>query len=476
MEIGIARRLLRLVCFAGVLGAVTVTVATAAVSWGTAIEVPGSAALNLGGGAQTNAVSCPSVGNCTAGGFYQPGSGPLVAFVADERGGVWSDAIKVPGTAALDGRGGNGGVNSLSCASVGNCATGGGYYDDSGTQAWVADEHGGAWGDAIEVPGTAALNQGHEAFVISVSCGGPGACVAGGVYKKDAGHFEAFVADERGGTWGNAIEVPGTAALNPGWSAAVESVSCVSAGNCAAGGELVDSSGREQPFVVNERGGVWGKAVRVPGMAALNIGGFAYVDSVSCARAGTCAAVGIYTDGSSNTHAFVVDEQGWAWDHASALPGKAAFTRSRLSYLISVSCVRPRFCAAGGDYRDGSGDLQAFVANERGGVWGNAHEVPGTAALNVGGTAIVTTVSCSSAANCAAGGYYSDAVNSTQAFLVSEAAGVWGDATEVPGTDALDTRGGGYLSSISCPKGATTCGTGGFYLDDTGLQAFVTTP
>ena len=65
-------------------------------------------------------------------------------------------------------------------------------------------------------------------------------------------------------------------------------------------------------------------------------------------------------------------------------------------------------CAAGGSYMDGSGDDQAFVVSETNGVWGNAVEVPGTAALNSGGHAVVYSVSCGAAGDCAAGGSYLD--------------------------------------------------------------------
>ncbi len=37
-------------------------------------------------------------------------------------------------------------------------------------------------------------------------------------------------------TWGKAEKVPGTAALNQGGDAQVRSVSCAAAGNCSAGG------------------------------------------------------------------------------------------------------------------------------------------------------------------------------------------------------------------------------------------------
>src|SRR5205823_13799586 len=72
------------------------------------------------------------------------------------------------------------------------------------------------WGTAREVPGTAALNQGGEAEVISVSCAAAGNCSAGGDYKDTSGNFQAFVVNPVNGTWHTALEVPGTAALNRG--------------------------------------------------------------------------------------------------------------------------------------------------------------------------------------------------------------------------------------------------------------------
>ena len=50
-------------------------------TWGTAIEVPGSGALNAGGAAAARWVSCPSAGNCAVGGSYRDGSGHFQAFV-----------------------------------------------------------------------------------------------------------------------------------------------------------------------------------------------------------------------------------------------------------------------------------------------------------------------------------------------------------------------------------------------------------
>ncbi len=164
----------------------------------------------------------------------------------------------------------------------------------------MVSERNGVWGQAIEVPGLAALNKGGPASVRSVSCGSAGNCAAGGCYRHRPAHDQGFVVGEQNGVWGQAIEVPGLAALAKGGQAVVSSVSCASAGNCAAGGGYDDSDGHEQGFVASETNGVWGQAIEVPGLAALNKGGSAGVGSVSCASAGNCAAGGSYLGGSGH--------------------------------------------------------------------------------------------------------------------------------------------------------------------------------
>jgi Bacterial Ig-like domain (group 3) len=454
------------------------TATAAGVTWGTAEEVPGTAALNTGGTAAVMSVSCASAGNCAAGGSYRDLSSHFQAFVVGETGGAWGTAEEVPGSAALNADG-DAEVMSVSCASAGNCVAGG-YYRDSPyhIQAFVVGETGGAWGTAREVPGSAALNTGHYAEVISVSCASAGNCVAGGFYTDSSSHIQAFVVGETGGTWGTAREVPGSAALNTGHFAEVISVSCASAGNCVAGGFYMDSpqSGtyHTQAFVVEETGGTWGTAREVPGSAALNAGGGAGVNSVSCASAGNCVAGGSYKDSSSHTQAFVVGETGGTWGTAQEVPGSAALNAGGSAGVNSVSCASAGNCAAGGSYTDSSSHQQVFVVGETGGAWGTAREVPGSAALNAGGSAGVNSVSCASAGNCAAGGFYTDGSRPfphNQAFVVGETGGTWGTAQEVPGSAALNTGGSAAVYSVSCAP-AGYCATGGYYLS-AGGQAFV---
>src|SRR5207248_8978955 len=155
---------------------------------------------------------------------------------------------------------------------------------------------------------TAALNNSGDAEVLSVSCATAGDCGAGGSYEDVSVHLQAFVVNKADGTWGTAIEVPGTAALNQGGSAWVASVSCAAAGECVAGGSYTDASGRIQAFVANEAHGAWASATALPGSEALNRGSSARITSVSCAAAGECVAGGSYTDASGHVQACVVSE------------------------------------------------------------------------------------------------------------------------------------------------------------------------
>src|SRR5262249_27908748 len=163
-----------------------------------------------------------------------------------------------------------------------------------------------------------------------------------------------------------------------GGSAAVSSISCTTAGSCAAGGAYTDGSNRGRLFVVNEKNGVWRKAVEVPGSAALDRGD-PDVSSISCATAGSFPAGGDYYGG-SNRQRFLVQETNGVGRRAVAVPGSAALRLGGSAAVRSVSCTTAGSCAAGGAYTDGSNHQQAFVVNEKNGVWRKAVEVPGSAA------------------------------------------------------------------------------------------------
>jgi len=131
-----------------------------------------------------------------------------------------------------------------------------------------------------------------------------------------------------------------------------------------------------------------------------------------------------------------------------------------------------------GGYTDSSGNGQAYVINQVSGIWGKAEEVPGTAALSSGGSAEIVAVSCASAGNCSAAGFYSVPCQGIQcadqqALVVSEVNGTWGNAEEIPNTATLNKGNFAGAGSVSCTSPGR-CLAGGFYsVSASNQQAFV---
>jgi hypothetical protein len=395
--------------------AIAVPAARAAVpaagTWGKAIAVPGLRALNTRGAAEVSSVSCASAGSCAAGGLYRDRHGQQ-GFVAVERHGRWGRATGVPGLAALN-QGGYADVSAVSCGSAGSCAAGGSYADADSHDfyGFVAVERDGVWGRAATVPA------GADGYVDSISCASAGNCLAGGadgaIYTAN---FNAFFVEERAGHWGHRRPVPGLRTLKH-IDSEISAVACPSTGNCAAGGDYDDPSGNLQVFVAVERNGTWGTAAGVPGLAALNMGGEADVNSVSCGSAGSCAAGGYYKDGGGRYQGFVAVERNGRWGTVIRVPGLAALNKRGDAKVNSVSCASAGSCAAGGYYTDRSRHRQGFVAVERNGRWGTATGVPGLAALNAGRSAEVGSLSCPSPGRCAAGGSFRGRSGRRQGFV-----------------------------------------------------------
>jgi hypothetical protein len=430
-----------LLCSAGVAAAAahpgsSARGASAGGTWGKREQVPGLTALSAGGFAETESVSCAAPGDCSAGGTYTDGLGVGQAFVVTQTNGTWGEAEEVPGTAALNKGGHDAQVFAVSCAAPGDCSAGG-FYEGRGFGAFVVSEVNGTWGRARAVTGL----RGEGARLSSVSCAAPGDCTAGGYYGVP-NKERSFVVTQTNGTWGTAEQVPGTAALNAGGVARVESVSCAAPGDCSAGG-IYEAHSSEQAFVVTQTDGTWGTAEEVPGTAVPNTGRWAQVSSVSCAAPGECSAGGYYSRRGGLEPGFVVDESHGVWGTAEQVTGLNA------QEVRSVSCAAPGECSAVGNF---------YVVAEKHGVWGTAEQVPGLAALNTGGLADIDTVSCAAPGDCSAGGFYTNP--SYQGFVVNQQHGVWGTAQEVRGTTETDGL-WGELTSISCAAPGQ-CSAGGY--------------
>ena len=305
-------------------------------------------------------LSCPAKGSCAAG-------DGLPLFAVSEAKGRWGRAIQFPTKAKFGGVG-------VTCTSAGNCLA---WFEK-----FVVTERNGKWGKPAAVPGLAALGTG--AGISSVTCSVAGDCAAAGSYTHGSDGTEVFVTSERGGRWGKAIEIPGFTVLNKEGDGSPSAVSCLSPGNCVVGGSYTVPAdfqgGSFQAFVASERNGRWGKAIEVPGIPAPSsaicepdsdrcVAG--QVLSLSCSLGGTtCVAGGWYdTKAINGSAAFVTTYKNGHWSNVMQFSGLAAPDDSQVS---SLSCTPSGKCAGGGSGRTtGPG----FLTFEKNGTWSPAQPV-----------------------------------------------------------------------------------------------------
>jgi hypothetical protein len=439
--------------------------------WGAVHGVRGAVALLAAEEAAVNAVSCSAPGECTAGGFFAGTSpdGNELGFVADERHGVWGAATQLP---PVDPATGESVVESVSCASPGNCAAAGkSSPDGSNEHTFVVSEAGGLWGMPQRLAGAGDFTDlgGSDALTVSCVRHQPGDCAAGGFFADLSGTEHAVVADESGGTWGRAIPLQADVVTRSGVSAStqVTSVSCASPGNCAAAVAFRPSTGFAQALVADETAGTWGPAHPIPGMISLSHGN-SEADAVSCPAAGSCAVTGKYTDDQGRQQVFAADEQSGTWGQPTPFPLSAASVDLPAPRL---SCGAPGDCAVAGTVADTGGGAHAMVAAEAGGAWILAARLSGVTAGS-GVNSLPGAVSCATAGDCTVVGSYTGG----HLFTAVEQGGAWQPARQLPGETALRAAGDRPfgLTAVSCATPGN-CAAGGSYTGPAGFEhAFVT--
>ncbi len=127
------------------------------------------------------AVSCPSAGSCSAAGSYYDNSTGLQGLLLTEAAASWATGVEaLPANPPSNGVPGPGFLNSVSCASPGNCGA-------LVTGENLLTESAGSWATGMEPSLPANAAAGSAGLLYSVSCGAAGNCSAVGQYGDNAG-------------------------------------------------------------------------------------------------------------------------------------------------------------------------------------------------------------------------------------------------------------------------------------------------
>ncbi len=339
---------------------------------------------------------------------------PLVAAAAPRSPAVrWQRSATATGVAS---------VTWLSCNSSTSCV--------ASHNAVIGTEVAGRWGPAAPIP-----NIPPDSTVAAMACPSPGNCTVGG---SDAG--QAYLLDQRDGTWGTAQLVAGTApytttdpeGLAASYTSSITAISCPTAATCSAAGNFTVALGPNGTltypgpgFATSEVGASWSAATFLSGIDA--------VTAIECASLQACTLSGyqssfqifVYYPIITNVAAVDTETSG-TWAPSTAIPGLSNLA-GKSGWIdnesTSLSCVSQGHCTVVGldEYAPdfdgnpislGNAKLYGFASREVAGSWETATELK---ALDKS-----PTVSCSSATQCVA-------IDAGDAYI--EYHGTWGVAS-----------------------------------------------
>lgn len=321
--------------------------------------------------ARFNSVSCVAPGTCVAVGGFTRAAGGYVAFTMASSGGSWSEGRPVEFAPNVEHATPSATLTSVSCVSVGNCTAVGYFRNQVGDdEAFTVTLSGGTWGQARRAefdstdPSVPSANP--SAQLYSVSCVSVGNCTAVGGFGPTTGRFQAFTVTQSGGVWGVARPAEFAAnTQNTFLFAQFDSVSCVSEGNCTAVGFFTNNAGGQEAIAMTSSAGSWGLAAPVVfgnGVQASTGNRAGRLYSVSCMSVGHCTAVGQVKNAVGDYEAFTVTSSNGVWGE-----GRTAVFESNVQHpnpeaqFRAVACTSVGNCVAGGNMKDPNGGYRAFT-------------------------------------------------------------------------------------------------------------------
>jgi hypothetical protein len=271
----------------------------------------------------------------------------------------------------------------------------------------------------------------------------------------------AVVPASAGTGFGRATEIspPANAAAEPGTG--LYAAACTGHGDCVAGGSYSDRAGQDEAMVVTQMKGRWGRAIEVVPPKGAADQPDAEVNGIACASQGNCVAVGYYNVKADYDQGFIVDQTRGRWGHAiqAELPLNA---RAEAAGLTTVTCTSAGNCEAGGYYFDRAGGLEATIVSEVRGRWRRGTELSMGHGFDADPGPTIGAIACARAGYCVAVGfYYISTVGppfSTAALGFIQARGKWYPGTKV--TPPSNADGNSGLSGVACAAGGACFAVG----------------
>lgn len=323
---------------------------------------------------------------------------------------------------------------STSCVSAAYCVSVGWVSEGTEANGWsgkfpLAETYSnGAWSPSVLPEPADASSNFYTAVLYSVSCASAGSCAAVGDYNSfdaanDSAYQSGLLENLAGGSWTDSA-APLPNGPNSGL-VNLNSVSCSDPATCVGIGTYSPSSGGPNVGLIYQlqNGGWTPQTVPVPAGSTEED-----LSAVSCPDDGACTAVGDWVDQSYLYHPLVMTLGAGAWALVT-VPGPADQNPNGGQLLLrGVDCPEVTTCVAGGSYYDTSNFGQPLFLEEQGGVW-TADKAPVPAGAPADPNAAVFGVYCPAAGSCSATGVYQPSPGTPAGMILTLTAGTWSAQT-----------------------------------------------
>ena len=328
------------------------------------------------------AITCASALDCWAVGYSDVGSG-YNTLIEHWNGSLWAIVSSPNNT------GDNNILYGVTCNSTSDCWAVGTYSDKNGLFQRTLTEHwnGNAW-NIVSSPNR-GLSSPPVDVLVGVACISASECWAAGSNDDRNGVGQTLVERWDGTLW-TIVDSP-----NPSGSNSFRTVVCASPSppeECWAVGETVTGVGRAQTLIEEWDGSAW-SIVSSP-----NSGNYNDLLGVTCASQGDCWAVGYYS-GATNNQTLTEHWNGISW----AIVSSPNTSTAQDNYLTAVACASASDCLAAGYHANGTSVFQTLTEQWDGNLWTIVSSPNPSGAQD----SELFGITCVSAAQCWAAGYYS---------------------------------------------------------------------
>jgi hypothetical protein len=422
-------------------------------SWGVAQAEEITLGTSFGSNGDLHSITCTSASYCVAVGS-DGNNQPLVLTGDPSSWGVAQAEEITLGTSF--GSGGN--LNSITCSSASYCVAVG---SDNNSQPLVLAGDPSSWGAAQAKQITLGTSFGSGGNLNSITCSSASYCVAAG----NDGNNQPLVLAGDPSSWGAAQAKQITLGKAFSSSGSLNSIACSSASYCVAVGK--DSNW--QPLALAGDPSSWGPAqAKVIGLKGPEFGAKAAVQSLACASASACVAVGYVPApevGFKGALVLAGDPSSWGIAQAKQITLGTSF--GSYNGLNSVACTSASYCVAVGS--DGNGEPLVLAGDPS--SWSGANAKQITLGKAFGAYGWLNSIACTSASYCVAVG--SD--NSGQPLVLAGDPSSWSGANAKQITLGKAFGSSGNLDSIACTSASHCVAVGSDGNFDSNNQPLVLT-